>query len=203
MKQSQAFINGEGEAWLKRNKAKLGNEDDPVLTTMEKYNLKPKRVLEVGCSNGWRLQILEKAWGCFVEGVEPGADDIGETLVQVWNGAADNMPYCYANSYDTVIYGWCLYLCDPEDYFRIASEGDRVLSDGGFLILYDFLAEHPYKNKYKHKEGLYSHKMDFAKLWRGHPAYSLYGRDFFGEGDNQTVVTILKKNMNAAFPVIS
>lgn len=201
MKQSQAFLESEGTAWLKRNKDKLGNEDDPVLLTMEKYGLKPKRVLEVGCSNGWRLDILQRAWGCHCEGVDPYAKPGVETFVQVWQNTADNMLYCYDSGYDTVIYGWCLYICDPEDYFRIAMEGDRVLDDGGFLIIYDFLADLPYKNKYKHRSGLFSYKMDFAKLWLGHPGYSLYGRNIFGEDDNQTAVTILKKNIKNAFPV--
>lgn len=203
MKQSQAFIDGEGEAWLKRNESKLGATNDPALLTMEKYGLKPKKVLEIGCANGWRLEILRRAWGCRCEGVEPGAD-LGETRgTEIWPGTADNMPYCYSADYDTVIYGWCLYLCDPEDYFRIVSEGDRVLADGGKLVIYDFLADFPYKNKYKHREGIFSHKMDFSKLWLSHPGYSLYGRDIFGEGDNQTTVTILHKNMKNAFSVKS
>lgn len=198
MKQSQIFLDGESAAWLERNQGKLGHKDDPVLLTMEKYQLKPKRVLEIGCANGWRLDILQRAWGCDVSGIDPQLDtSFGGYIFQ---GTADDLDII-RTSFDAVIYGWCLYLTDPEDYFMIVTEGDRVLKDGGFLIIYDFFTDYPYKNKYKHKDGLFTHKMDFSKLWLGHPAYSLYGRDVFGEDDNQTAVTILKKNMKTAFLV--
>lgn len=201
MKQSQIFLKGEGAAWLRRNENKLGQKDDPVLLAMEKYQLKPRCVLEIGCSNGWRLDILHRVWRCRVEGVDPYAAPGIETLVQVWQGTADNLIYSETNSFDTVIYGWCLYLCDPEDYFRVAMEGDRVLKDDGFLIIYDFFSDYPYKNKYKHKSGLFSHKMDFAKLWLSHPGYYLYGREIIGDGDDQKAVTILQKKMKTAFQV--
>lgn len=194
MKQAQAFMAGEGRAWLKRNIDKLTGENDPVLEAIDKYGLAPHDVLEVGCANGWRLKILEEKWGCNVFGIDPCIKTHWPN--KLMKGTARKLP-CPNSTFDTVIYGWCLYLADPDDYFKIAMEGDRVLADRGLIIVYDFHADYPYKTPYKHKEGLFSHHYDFAKLWLSHPAYSLYGRTIQGE----TSVTILQKNLETAFPV--
>lgn len=198
MSQRDIFVAAEGEAWLKRNESKLTGENDPVIAAIDTYKIKPEKILEVGCANGWRLKLLEKKFKtarCL--GIDPGIGDRtirGRLFVEF--GTAEYID-CADASVDLLIYGWCLYLTDPEDYFKIAMEGDRVLQDGGFIIVYDFHADHPYKTPYKHKEGLFSHHYDFAKLWLSHPAYSLYGRTIQGE----TSVTILQKNLETAFPV--
>jgi len=193
MKQSEAFFQGEGEAWLDRNKDRLTGKNDPVLEAIQNYNLDPAVVMEIGCANGWRLDALRDQYDCVVYGCDPGADGEKDNILR---RSADKTGVT-SGLFDTVIYGWCLYLCDPEDYFKIAMEGDRILADMGFIVVYDFHADHPYKTPYKHKEGLFSHHYDFAKLWLSHPAYHLYGRTIHGE----TSVTILQKNLETAFPV--
>lgn len=192
MKQSKIFLESEGNAWLKRNKDRLTAKDDPILAAIKTYGIKPGGSLEIGCSNGWRVKELEKlgfdAWG-----VDPCANPLNKKILC---RTADDTGM--KNSFfDLVIYGWCLYLCDPEDYFKIAMEGDRILNDGGYLIIYDFHSDHTYKTPYKHKSGLFSHHYGFWKLWHRHPAYTLYGRTF----QDETSVTILKKNLKNAFPV--
>lgn len=195
MRQADIFMGGEGAAWLKRNINKLSDGADPVCHALVNYKIRPERVVEIGCANGWRLEILkERGWS--VAGVEPGLPV--EYDGYILRGTADDIPF-KTLTFDLVIYGWCLYLCDPEDYFKIVAEGDRVLDDGGHILIYDFYTQHPHKNKYKHKEGLFSYKMDFSKLWLGHPAYCVVGRTIMGDGDSCTAVTILKKNMKGAF----
>lgn len=192
MSQKAEFFAGEGDAWLERNKDKLTGENDPVLAAIEHYKLDPAVVLEIGCANGWRLELLKKKYDCVTWGCDPG-----------YSGGANNILRRSADKtgmsiqcFDVVIYGWCLYLCDPEDYFKIAMEGDRVLADGGYLIIYDFYAPRTYKTPYKHRDGLFSHHFDFSELWLSHPGYSLYGRTI----QDKTDVVILKKNMEKAFP---
>jgi hypothetical protein len=198
MKQSRVFALGEGAEWLKRNEAKLTGKNDPVLQALEVYNIKPKRAVEIGCSNGWRLAIIEQRYDCEVEGIDPCyISTRGQSKVQVWAGTADKLSHHFSpNLADLLIYGWCLYLCDPEDYFEIAFEGDQVLQDGGFLIVHDFTPAAAHRVPYKHKPGLFSYHYDFANLWLSHPGYSLYGRTI----QNETSVTILKKDLKNAFP---
>jgi ubiquinone/menaquinone biosynthesis C-methylase UbiE len=198
MNQRDIFVATEGGQWLKRNETKLTGENDPVIEAIDKYRIKPKRVFEIGCANGWRLKLLKKRFKtALCGGIDPGCTEAisrGPAIIEF--GTAEKLDFP-SQSFDLIIYGWCLYLTDIEDYLRIAMEGDRVLKDNGYLIVYDFHADYPYKTPYKHKDGLFSHHNDFSKLWLSHPAYSLYGRTIQGE----TSVTILHKDMKNAFPV--
>lgn len=200
--QSKAFLEGEGEAWLKRNKGKLPVEDDPVLFALEMYpEINPKKVLEIGCADGWRLKKLQSIYKCEITGVEPGAVHGGGEWI--YRGTADDLPFSQQSraAFDLVIYGFCLYLCDREDLFRIAAEGDRVLKDRGYLVVYDFHAPRPFAREYVHRKPLKSYKMDYSKLWLANPAYSLVTRQYFGSDDDQTSVVILQKDIGAAWPI--
>lgn len=194
-KQSDAFMEGEGQAWLRRNLTKLSPENDPVLEAIKTYRIVPANVLEIGCANGWRLDALAQQYDCESYGVDPSGHLKTKSSL-IYRGTADRLP-AHTDCFDLVIYGWCLYLCDPEDYFCIVSEGDRVLKENGYLIVYDFCSDKPYKVEYKHKKGLFSYHYDFSKLWLSHPFYSLVGRTV----QNETCVIILKKNTKAAFPL--
>lgn len=198
MRQAKAFLSGEGAAWYERNKERLKSvKDDPVLLAIDQYGITPKRAFEVGCADGWRLNLLRQKFKHLIcGGIDPGCKVKTKTPPFIDGGTADRLSFP-EQSFDLLIYGWCLYLCDPQDYLKIAYEGDRILKDSGFLIVYDFCSELPYKIPYKHKEGIFSHHYDFSKLWLCHPAYSLYGRTV----QDETCVTILKKNLKDAFPV--
>ena len=84
-------------------------------------------------------------------------------------GTADRLPY-RDGLFDVVVFGFCLYLCDREDLFRIASEADRVLNDQGWLIIHDFYSPVPTRRDYHHKTGIYSYKMDYKTLFEWHPS---------------------------------
>lgn len=188
---------------MQRNLKKLGKQPDPVLEVIKDYKLNLGTVLEVGAANGWRgreLYKYNKITG--YRGIDPCAEiPTNELVTGVMYGTADNLGYWRDNTFNTVIYGFCLYLCDPEDYCNIVAEGNRVLRDGGYLIIYDFYPHYNHKRPYKHKKGLWSYKMEFSDLWLGNPTYHLYARRVYGdEPDDQTAVTILKKNIKIAFP---
>jgi len=172
--QRDIFLEGEGDAWLERNREKLGRSD-PVSEAIEHFDLAPTNVLEVGCANGWRLARLRDKYGCTVMGVEPSTRACiwaKELNVPVVNTTAAMLPFSF-NKFDLIIYGFCLYLTDPQDWFRIAAEADLVLKPGGHLIIHDFdVRGEPFARKYEHKEGLLSYHFDFAKLWLVHPNYS-------------------------------
>lgn len=192
MKQSDIFLGGEGAAWLERNQAKLPPKEDPVFSALLRNKIEPVSVLEVGCGDGWRLQAIKRKWpDCKVCGIDPGyaGDDI-----HISKETADQLNFV-TGAFNVVIYGFCLYLCDREDLFQIVKEGDRVLEDGGFLVIHDFHTSFPHCRTYKHKEGVKSYKMDYSRLWLGNPSYFLYSRDEFDSGDDATSVVVLKKRI--------
>lgn len=195
MKQAQAFLVGEGDAWLERNKQKLPPRNDPVIDALVLNSIMPERALEIGCADGWRLKRMSDIYLCEVAGLDPRKSD--EAWIE--QGTARSLPY-KDNAFDVIIYGFCLYLCDREDLFKIVTEGDRVLVDGGHLVIHDFHPEYPHKRAYKHCNNIYSYKMDYAKLWLGNPAYKLVTCMVTGLTESDESVSILKKDVAGAWP---
>jgi SAM-dependent methyltransferase len=194
MKQSEVFLAGEGVEWFERNKYKLNIYRDPVIRALDDNPIIiPYRVLEVGCADGWRLNLIRERFGCDIEGIDPGSVDREP-------GTADDLSRFQTGKFNVVIYGFCLYLCDREDLSKIVSEGDRVLEDGGFLIIYDFHPDQPHKRKYKHREGIFSYKMDYSQLWLANPAYKTYRRYLYGMDGDIVSVVILRKDIDSGWP---
>jgi ubiquinone/menaquinone biosynthesis C-methylase UbiE len=212
MIQKEIFNAIEGNRYYKRNKNKLKcSEDDPIIDSIAQLELYPKKILEIGCSNGARLNLLNQIYSSDCWGIDPSADAIeqGEKEFRGVNfekGTADTLPY-ENQMFDMVIFGFCLCWCDRIDLFKIAYEADRVLMDLGHIIIDDFHSAIPYK-------GLYTYKMNYSNLFLWNPAYVLkYQKMFFhsslqngtiddknGTIDDIVSVIILKKNIEWAFP---
>jgi ubiquinone/menaquinone biosynthesis C-methylase UbiE len=182
MKQKDVFLESEGNAWLERNTGDAATaiaESDPLL--VEILNLRPppgraSKVLEIGCADGARLQRLAETFGCACYGLEPSAHAVEVARargIEACQGTAEQLPYA-DQSFEMVMFGFCLYLCDREDLFRIACEADRVLQSPGWLLIHDFYSPAPSKREYHHRAGLFSHKMDYRTLFTWHPAYVTY-----------------------------
>jgi SAM-dependent methyltransferase len=181
VKQKDIFLKVEGNAWLDRNGAALANrrlpEDDPIL--MELLTFMPStpgvrmKVLEVGCGDGVRLNWLKDNVNADCYGIEPSADAVAAACARGINcqqGTADALPFD-SQSFDIVIFGFCLYLCDREDLFCIASEADRVLRLPGWLTILDFFSPASRAKAYHHRPGVQSYKMDYRTLFDWHPDY--------------------------------
>lgn len=214
-KQASAFVSGEADKWHDRNKDKP-RDPDKVMEAIEKLAIKPKQVLEIGCGDGRRLGALYKKYECHVCGIDPSWKAIQEWLDRKKSGhgivgTADRLPGG-DERYDLVIFGFCLYVCDREDLFRIVMESDRVLQNKGYLVIHDFFSEAPHSRAYAHAAGLRSFKMDHARLWMANPAYTLVDQCVFDAGDakegfqgddNRLVVSVLKKDTQAGWPLVS
>lgn len=198
MKQTLTVMESEGDAWYERNRSRLGIHD-PVTKTMQLLRLHPETVLEVGCSNGWRLKRLREMYDCSIYGIDPSGVAIADAHeVTIKRGIASELPFV-RHSFDMVIYGFCLYLCEPQHLFDIASEGNRVLQDDGYLIIHDFADDQPpFSRKYEHREGMLAYHMDYARLWLGHPWFRRVSRKSYPTGK----VTVLQKRPGSAFPLL-
>lgn len=122
------------------------------------------------------MQWLEENINCQCYGIDPSTLAVQEACekgVSATVGTADQLPF-EKNSFDIVIFGFCLYLCDRIDLFNIAKEADRVLKPEAWLIIKDFFAETPSKNDYQHKTGVSTFKMDYRTLFTWHPDYTCF-----------------------------
>ena len=218
VKQRDAFLESEGNAFYSRNKADAlssisrSGSDEPVLRAMEFTGVSPRSTLEIGCANGWRLSLVAARYGSAVAGIDPSADALADGRrsmphADLRHGTADELPFA-DHQFDTVIFGFCLYLCDPQDLFRIAAEADRVLADKGYLIIHDFHPDVPHAREYAHLRPLRSHKMDYGTMFSWHPAYQLIAVFPFASdyrmpptcADTREATRVFYKDIAAAFP---
>jgi SAM-dependent methyltransferase len=193
VRQADIFLESEGNAWFDRNWRQVGQRD-PVSDLIGEIGLIPTNVLEIGSANGWRLRTLRERYACKILGVEPSlkaGTEAHRLGIPTLRTTADTLPGPADNAFDMVIYGFCLYVTDPEDWFRIAFEGDRVLKEGGHLVIHDFFeGRNLFAREYEHRKGLLSYHFDFAQLWLAHPWYCLVSRRIINADE---MVVILKK----------
>lgn len=217
--QENIFLNGEGDKWFERNLIDSGISleeriaNDKIMACFEYLDIIPKNVLEIGCSNGWRLEGLRKKYKCRCSGIDPSSKAINYGKksypeIELKVSAANTLPY-KNNIFDTIIIGCCLYLCDRNKLFKIAYEVDRVLTDNGNLFMRDFNPNFAYKNEYCHSEGVFSYKMKYGNMFIWNPVYTqIYHESFtLGESgfvnnpDERRSTDVLRKNMDYAYPL--
>ena len=189
--QKERFLESEGDAWYRRNAAALEARDWSTDVVCRRIELlaagQTLRILEIGCGEGSRLRWLADQRGHVVTGVDPSAAAVAkavERAVPALQSTADRLPFT-PRSFDIVIFGFCLYLCDDEDLFSIAAEADRVLANPGWLLILDFESQAPRYRPYHHLAGVVSRKMDNKAMFLWHPGYTLASHEKFHHGTQQ------------------
>jgi SAM-dependent methyltransferase len=218
--QRAQFIAGEGDAYYARNAspsrlAEGGSalaDDDPVLATLRPLALAPRSVLEIGASDGARLEALRvhRPSACYVA-LEPSHLALAASAVRFpalrrARATAERLPFARA-SFELVILGFCLYLVDREDLFSVAAEVDRVLAPGGHVVVFDFLPDAPHRRRYAHADGAYSFKMDHARMFTWNPAYLRVAQQTFTHpggdaqsADDRLAVSVLRRDLARGWP---
>jgi ubiquinone/menaquinone biosynthesis C-methylase UbiE len=212
MDQKAEFLRSEGDRMFERYQRWGRFEVNPVVSALKDAAIVPKTILEIGCGAGHRLALLRREFGAECYGIEPSpvaldyARERYPDLV-VEQGTADSLPHS-AEQFDVVIFGFCLYLCDVADHFRIAWQADRVLADGGYMVINDFLPPSPFSNDFAHVSGMLSHKMEWSRMFSWNPGYRLISRKYLEDGktafsfvpDVGICVDVLRKDRALAFP---
>lgn len=213
--QKKIFLESEGDAYFERNRHKLENHKygptDPIIASIIKCQKviqvqspeKKSMLLEVGCGAGGRLQWIEQNLGIKCHGIEPSLKAVGaakKKKVTAIRGTAEILPH-KDETFDYLVFGFCLYLCDPSDLFQIAKEGNRVLKPRGWIVIHDFFSPTPTERPYHHRAGIVSYKMDFRKLFEWHPSYTCFFHElchhdkseFTDEAGEWVATSILRK----------
>jgi len=170
MKLDDIFFSFEGNNWFKRNKDSFNIKNDVPLKLMEIYNLKPKRVIELGCSNGWRLNQIQKKLGkgVYCAGVDAGAEAIDDGAknfpdIVLRQGLLSNIPF--SEEFDLAIVNFVLHWVDRSTLLKSISEIDSLVKEGGYLIIGDFYPDFPQKRNYHHlQEKVYTWKTLYNKI---------------------------------------
>lgn len=206
--QTDIFLGSEGDAWFERNFWKMEDQKDasPVVEMVKKHVRQgfSGNILEFGCSNGITLNALREEYPrSNLYGVDPSDAAIqnGRSrfhTIHFAKGTTIAHPYP-PSSMGMVIYGFCLYVCDPPELPEIVCQGDNLLRDRGYLIIHDFDAHEPHSVPNHHVEGLMTYKMNWGQLWLANPAYKLIEQKNYMDG---TSVWILQKRQEEAFPCL-
>lgn len=189
----------EGNAWFERNHVRKETEL-PVSCKLFENVMKHKlenaqtgfKILEIGCSFGYNLRYLCEKYHVEGYGIDPSQEAVeyGNNRVQknvrLMQGTAEALDF-ESESFDIVIFGFCMYCIDRKHIFKSVSEADRVLKEGGIVAIWDFDTNIPYVRPNVHHENLWTYKYDWTKLFCCNPQYTLIEkRSFSDEGEGFT-----------------
>lgn len=213
MTQDSIFLNYEGDNWFNRNLKSIVNKSkhDIVLDMIRHYNIAPKTVLEIGSSNGYRLNEINRIYGSKCTAVEPSEFAIYDGKkrypnIEFHRALASELPFDNNQKFDLVIINSVFHWIDRKNLFKSVYEIDRVLSDDGFLIIGDFLPDSPNKVNYHHikDEQVWTYKQDYTKIFTCSNLYHLIGfmtghyktkeLNPHTDGNNRISVSLLRKN---------
>jgi ubiquinone/menaquinone biosynthesis C-methylase UbiE len=216
MKQKNIFVNGESDNWFFRNKEFLLNQKEFIdVNEILCYIGESNNILEIGCSNGTKLNYIEKKLpnlNLSLFGIDPSVKSIEDGQSKFSNlklavGTSDLLNY-QDDFFDVVIVGFCLYLVDRNLIFKTISEIDRVLKQNGFLVITDFETPFPIKKPYIYREGVYSYKNNYSNFFVGGGHYNLLRKIHFSHSDlifesnfNERISSsiLYKENLNEVY----
>jgi SAM-dependent methyltransferase len=190
MNQDEVFLQSEGDRWLARNKTAILNPEhlvnDHVIRTMTMMNLAPRTVLEIGASNGWRLHEITRRFGCRVTAVEPSIEAIKDgqaryPSVQFLRGTASELPLDTKARFDLVIVNFVFHWVDRSTLLRSVAEIDRILPDGGFLLIGDFYPLLPQRVRYHHlpDQDVWTYKQNYGDIFLASNLYEMIASSSF------------------------
>lgn len=207
-------MTGEADRYWQRNQAALAQwspDNDVPLRVLSLYGIGPRMAIEIGAANGYRLAELHRASGTRCIAVEPSHTAIESGMrqypaVQYVQATAANIPV--NEPADLVIVNYVLHWIDRALLTKSITEIDRLVCDGGFLLLGDFLPDHPCKVAYHHADGIKTYKQDYSSLFLSTGAYrlvamltNLHGGSLTAETEEQQrgAVWLLQKSVDAYY----
>lgn len=174
MSQTLAFLEGEGDAWFRRNL--LSTEPSERVDLVEEIIVRCAGgllvdlnlpICEVGSSRGDRVFRLSRELGLPGIAIDPsdealraGQSYYGKALTFI-RGTSDSLA-CKDQSLGLVFFGFCLYLTPPHEFKESLREAHRTLHSGGVLAVFDFDSEIESSTPYKHLDNVVSYRRDYT-----------------------------------------
>jgi SAM-dependent methyltransferase len=168
--QDSVFSDFEGDRWFERNRSALDSFDaaaDLPLKLMGFYDLAPRSVLEIGAANGFRLAAIHERTGAKTVALEPSAQAARNgkarfPSVRFVRGTASAAPL--RRAFDLVIVNFVFHWIDRQSLLRAVAEVDRLVSDGGYLLIGDFYPANQLRVCYHHlpTEEFFTYKQNYA-----------------------------------------
>jgi SAM-dependent methyltransferase len=219
MSQERAFLDGEADAWMRRNSASLSaaSPDDPILAALGELTLNERgALLDVGGASGriaagflrdhpeWSVRVVEPSGEAIAagrklfEGVMFDQGSITNPLPAPSDGT----------HYDVVVISGVLCWVERALLSRAIANSDAALSDGGLLVIADFDPPAPRANPYHHAPGIFTYKQDYAQSFLSLGIYHLEYRRTVAHGsgsnpgdpyDRHWMTAVLRKDLHGRY----
>lgn len=192
MIQDDIFRDYEGDNWFARNKmAKICNHDDMITSIIKQLKLDGVDFVEVGCSNGYRLEKLRKEYcpsGKFVgfdisnEAIQDGLSRYNKLNLYVKSLAEITTD----EQFDIVICNFVLHWIDRKTLLQSITAMDKLVRDGGYLIIGDFFPDFNQKRRYHHiiDQSIYTYKQNYPQIFIALGYYREIFRCTFNHDEN-------------------
>jgi len=157
--------------WFYRNKKNIinHNDDEYINELIRINNLKAKNILEIGCSNGYKLikyKELLKSNNCF--GVDLSKEAILDGKKRYKNLKLLNLSSLDINkiklNFDLIICGFFLYQLDRNLIFQQFDLIYKKLNKNGYLLIRDFDPLFKHTNTDFNNKKLRTFKMNYDNL---------------------------------------
>lgn len=227
MAQDNVFFESEGDAWFRRNRTVLdaigsGKAQDwpSRAVTMLAEQAPLGSVLELGCSKGSRLAFLRGALDqptrfvgvdASLEAVEEGRREYPG--IELHHGLLNKVPV--EGEFDCVIVNFVLHWVDRRLLARSLSEIDRLVKDGGYLVLGDFSPDYRQRRRYHHLKDaeVYTYKQDYPAIFKAMGTYTCVQRFTYNhdlpshpvvptDSSNRAFCEVLAKSCSGLYPEI-
>jgi SAM-dependent methyltransferase len=176
MDQDRIFSQGEGNAWFQRNKTALDGNDHAdwpfhVIDLLEDRST-IRSVVELGCSNGYRLSKISSRLspGCRCVGIDASHEAIQDgklrfPVLELHQGLLSDVSL--RDDFDLVIVNFVLHWVDRSTLVKSIAEIDRLTKDGGLLLIGDFLPDFQQRRRYHHlpNDTVFTYKQDYARIF--------------------------------------
>lgn len=206
----------EGDKYYERNRDAQNNFSTDLMQEHLRTLVGPgMKVLDVGCGTGYRLPDLKKR-GAECVGVDPAPIAIQNgkkqfpdiTLIE---SVAHTLPFP-DQTFDLVFMNVVLYTIPRQFLLRTVAEMDRVLKDGGRLVVADFFPDTPHRRTDRHTEGYFNYKQRFWEMFTASNLYTtvneikyVFGssvkNDSLTGGDNDCIIVDMQKNLEGNYPL--
>lgn len=183
----QLALRVDGDGYHQRNYSGIGTISDPVFDQLTLiHQVSPiTSYLEVGCTNGFRVDKAARAFQCEAAGLEASNAAVEEgssrypNVELVCGLAPQDLTHWDGRRFDCIVLGHFLYLLPREQLFALASSVDTLLAENGHLVIMDFIYPQPMSAEYSHHSELRVFKGNPSAPWLWSPTYSLVGRHIY------------------------
>ncbi len=158
----------EADKWFLRNISYLNNNlsNEKIANLIKNTDLKADKILEIGCSNGIRLNQYSKLLKSKKNfGVDLSKQAIKDGRKRYKNLKLLNISSLQINNikinFDFIICGFFLYNLDRELIFNQFDLIHKKLTEEGHLLIWDFDPLFKHSNKDHHSKKLTSFKMSY------------------------------------------